>query len=148
MPGPLPGFWCWVTFSPYSSQNQEGCGIPSLCQQFMARIITAIQSTQEEFQLRWTRKLKEAVNPLLEFRGQELSDFKAWFGPVKHFMGGMLLASLGIVLTSWWQAECPKEFEFIPRASVQILLSGWDPCRKGSHSMLENMAEDGRKLAV
>lgn len=43
----------------------------------MARIITAIQSTQEEFQLRWTRKLKEVVYLLLEFRGQELSDFKA-----------------------------------------------------------------------
>lgn len=64
-PGPLPGFWCWVTFSPYSSQNREGCGTPSFCQQFMARIITAIQSTQEEFQLRWTRNLKEAVNPCL-----------------------------------------------------------------------------------
>lgn len=50
--------------------------------------------------------------------------------------------------SSWWQAECPKGSKFIPRASVQILLSDWDPCRKGSHSMLDNVAEDGRKLAV
>lgn len=89
-----------------------------------------MQSTQEEFQLCWTRKLKEGVNPLLEIQGTQCSDFKAWFGPMKHFMDGISLASLAIVLTSWWQAECPQGFQIHSQSLSPDPIVGWDPCRR------------------
>lgn len=73
MPDQFPGFWCQLALPGFCDflflfvVRIKGCGTPSFCQQFMVRIITAMQGIQEELQLLWTRKLK-GVNPWLGVR--------------------------------------------------------------------------------
>lgn len=116
-------------------------GIPSFCQQFMVRIITAMQGTQEKLQLLWTWKV-EGVGPWLGIGvcvggGGRFPTSRSYL----EVWSVLCLVCLGIVLTCWWQAECPW--------GVWVNSQGLQTpshAAEGSRSRLKNVVEDSRKL--
>lgn len=154
MSGLLPGFWCQLALAGshdsllVCSQNWRiwyTIFLPTI----MVRILTAMQSTQEELQLCWTRKLKEGVK-ILGLKSGCVGGFPTWRPDLEA--GSILwvicyLPVWGLVLLAGAGQSAPKGPNSFPEPLFRFCC-GTEACAvEGSRSRLETV-EDSRKLPV